>query len=1750
MARSQTPEAQSFIQRVLGLPKGPGVSLDLVLQPSLEDEAELRCLFATDKAHARLSNPYVGLVDVFAAPADMRITRARVVKDETDLSAQYVMPLSEANRRKEGAPCMVSDIDEFKKNWGVFSEGSLSQLLDWNNVVAAGGSVLACLAPLPEEAKASKRSIRKYYHSTAYPTSDIDLFLWGLNPQQAEAKIIQIYEAVRDSVPWDVTCVRTKHTVSIHSQYPYRSVQIVLRLYSSPAEILAGFDIDAPCCAYDGTRVYANPRAIVAMMRQCNTVDMTRRSPSYEVRFAKYAARGFEVYVPNISRADIDPTIYERSIVRITGLARLLVLEKLTNTDTRFKFLESRRALRGRPNPLNRYNKRSRKFKGDLKGGDSTLPGIEMNDYDVGSLHIPYGPGWDARRIDKLIYQTDLGMNSTFNPKNKGRRLHRHPAFFGTIQECMEDCCENCPAAIDEDEHKLQAEEDESYIRGRISFLQENPGRQTLSGSFNPIDVGEWSAQVYIGPTERFFAAIAAYDRVGVAHMLSEGQDVHRRDHVGRTPLHVAIMCRAAEIACDLVDAGARITARLVDGRSSLHLAAQHDLLSVVRKLLERSAVNAEKLANGFEEDDDEDNGKDAVETERERLSSEDDWSSEEDDMDEAGDAKPKKSDAKRADSSETPTNVGDLPEDEADQPDVFDINLADWDMTYTPLAFGIVFGSPLIVEELLNAGADAKFVMQAKGSYTAALPLMLTALGEDDERTCKIAECLILAGASCTATDQERDGRTIFYRAVEANKPNLVATFLRCDPNANVALNHPTIGWAGAITPLVAAVAKGHYSVIATMVAHGAKFALSQEELERAFAASKFNFAHDKSDFQPLESALLRHDDVVRLLTDLGAEINVGVKRALKSNSRPEDRRTILDWVQYALSTAGANIAELDKKINPPEISTAEALPGWEGYLRKYLANMKIAKAKAAKESKVASGEEADRARWIDVKEYLLDTEEFLLEHGAKTWSAVYPDNVSTATDPKFSQFAKLASFPGGFSVFDSAVQGSKAVNYYYITTFYSQEPVPNYLDALYNELYEACYTGNNDRIQELCLPASTPSTGANLLQIGVSVSGENRHICTGFTPLFAAIAGRHWDTARLIVAITAAQYKPAAQTGRFRVSDITFDDDSDNESDDSDDTVEEHEINFVDIASRPSAIDCRVHPKDILQAGKADQEPFAKAIDDNDFEAFINIYNLYKHSPKHVELPSNILSNILTKDRAEMLDEYIRRTGSGINIETAVKAGDEPLPVVNDMNRIYLGLNICGKKRTDLAQRIDPNELQKEKFTVPIVWQAVCSGATSILEYLLGDRPLAAYQYYASNNSSDVARLLKRTTDLAKVLPEWLGWSMTPLGESPLTAAIVGKKLDTVKYLFTKSPRLMASFLHERLKYLGVNPLMIAVQLGCDSAFIDFLLFKSVSPAETDQVRGWNIFHHMCNKNHHELLEHLLSKLPRDVVEVLLAQQSKGRLNTPLHIAAKRGYKKAVQLIVEFSKSTTLVRNVEGFIPLHCAVRPGFPETIQILVGAAPAGLCMENGVGETPLDMAILQDLISRNRTLHYQNAMYGSYELQDPLVAPPRFNIIQLNTELPRLRATLAALLGSGILKEGTKAVADLFAFVEYMEQKLVEAKASTQDVKPAVVAGVETADGAKALASVKAAMGAHAGQHRQLVHLVDVQASVRDSLARTQPDTSDQLHSHTLLRHRSRPRDDEGGLEPEENAVERELRESFIYKHLETGPDNL
>jgi hypothetical protein len=215
------------------------ISLQDALNPRLKAEAELRRLFATERNSTSLDDPYVGLVDIYESPESIKLTQAREINSPSDRDAKHVFPLKQEQRRATGEPAMTSNLDQFRTSWNIFTEGALSQLTDWNNVVAAGGAVLASLLPLPERAKGSKRAIRKYFHEETYSTSDIDLFLYGLTPEQAEKKAIQIYHAVRDSVPWDTVCARTRNAISIHSQFPYRSVQIILRLYKSPAEILA-----------------------------------------------------------------------------------------------------------------------------------------------------------------------------------------------------------------------------------------------------------------------------------------------------------------------------------------------------------------------------------------------------------------------------------------------------------------------------------------------------------------------------------------------------------------------------------------------------------------------------------------------------------------------------------------------------------------------------------------------------------------------------------------------------------------------------------------------------------------------------------------------------------------------------------------------------------------------------------------------------------------------------------------------------------------------------------------------------------------------------------------------------------------------------------------------------------------------------------------------------------------------------------------------------------------------------------------------------------------------------------------------------------------------------------------------------------------------------------------------------------------------------------------------------------------------
>jgi hypothetical protein len=120
---ASTPEVSAFLKSLADLPPGPGISLDSILQPAIDAEANLRRLL--EKTSPTIRDPFVGLIDVFSVPKATRQTRARRVEDEEDLTARYVLPLSAEARRGDGEMAMSSSIEEFKENFRIFSGPSL-----------------------------------------------------------------------------------------------------------------------------------------------------------------------------------------------------------------------------------------------------------------------------------------------------------------------------------------------------------------------------------------------------------------------------------------------------------------------------------------------------------------------------------------------------------------------------------------------------------------------------------------------------------------------------------------------------------------------------------------------------------------------------------------------------------------------------------------------------------------------------------------------------------------------------------------------------------------------------------------------------------------------------------------------------------------------------------------------------------------------------------------------------------------------------------------------------------------------------------------------------------------------------------------------------------------------------------------------------------------------------------------------------------------------------------------------------------------------------------------------------------------------------------------------------------------------------------------------------------------------------------------------------------------------------------------
>jgi hypothetical protein len=232
-------------------------------------------------------------------------------------SRQYTLPrhLTRDTPYEEYAICKLDDATRFYNE--SFTEAFTG--FDWNNVCIAGGFVLRMLGAYDQA-------------HNFYSQHDIDLFIYGLNEQQGMQKLQQIIQHFQGLGKFQYrTIARSERAITIlipECSYP---IQIILRLYHHPTEILLGFDLPCVKALFDGQRFLMTQSAKQAIIQRCNIANGYQpfRTGTYEYRLYKYYKRGYAVQVPDFRPDRVDMNIFKfgfEEILQLTGLARLLFM--------------------------------------------------------------------------------------------------------------------------------------------------------------------------------------------------------------------------------------------------------------------------------------------------------------------------------------------------------------------------------------------------------------------------------------------------------------------------------------------------------------------------------------------------------------------------------------------------------------------------------------------------------------------------------------------------------------------------------------------------------------------------------------------------------------------------------------------------------------------------------------------------------------------------------------------------------------------------------------------------------------------------------------------------------------------------------------------------------------------------------------------------------------------------------------------------------------------------------------------------------------------------------------------------------------------------------------------------------------------------------------------------------------------------------------------------------------------------------
>eukprot|EP01087_Luapelamoeba_hula_P016105 TRINITY_DN4921_c0_g1_i2.p1 TRINITY_DN4921_c0_g1~~TRINITY_DN4921_c0_g1_i2.p1 ORF type:complete len:694 (-),score=127.78 TRINITY_DN4921_c0_g1_i2:30-2111(-) len=431
-------------------------------QALIAEEDKYRRLFAEDRNSQDLDDPHLMLTEVFG-----QSSASWDYQPESAAEQRVPKLLTTHQGPLQTGRAITDTLDQFKQNWNNFSQNMFAGL-DFSNVFIAGGSVLAALT--------NKQG------GDTYGKSDIDVFIYGITDDAAaNAKLKHIHDVIQRTSS-QCAVIRTKRTVTFINSYPYRHVQVILKLYKSPAEVLLGFDVDCCTFGFDGEKVWSMERGHRAVVKRYNLANETRRSTTYEGRLYKYSKRGFAVAVPNFDKTTINAGIYTMRTWQANGLAKLVLFDHNQQLGIEEEYSED-------------------------------------SDYSP-DLEIPWGPGWTTQAIVNKLNAKDKSQfyAAKFRAAHEGSdpspsgSAHKHLFVPGLDDMIKGDFwCDECKAT-----QQLPDESDEDFVPRRIVWLKEAPAyqdidkgftRKLMTGSFKvPLDTN-WRELALNGPPDTFVPA-------------------------------------------------------------------------------------------------------------------------------------------------------------------------------------------------------------------------------------------------------------------------------------------------------------------------------------------------------------------------------------------------------------------------------------------------------------------------------------------------------------------------------------------------------------------------------------------------------------------------------------------------------------------------------------------------------------------------------------------------------------------------------------------------------------------------------------------------------------------------------------------------------------------------------------------------------------------------------------------------------------------------------------------------------------------------------------------------------------------------------------------------------------------------------------------------------------------------------------------------------------------------------------------